>query len=109
MNSRVAILITLLFMIFGGFPLEAGIELRRDVWSGAEQEASATNDPDVSLRYNPSRGIRWRDVRSKFPFRSRHALGSELERFCSAAFIKENSFPLASQHEIYTLHSVYRL
>jgi hypothetical protein len=103
----IAVLVSILFLLASGLTPQAGVEARPDFRSAAEQEASAENDPEASLRLRSSRATRWRAAHNLFPARSARA---EAGYFGYPAALKDLSFPLKIfPPDLYALKQAYRL
>jgi hypothetical protein len=105
MRTKIAVFLSLLFLV-SGVLLEEAVEVRADLDFGAEEDAAPVQDPDISLRFDPSGGFRSRRLRIKL-LRGFHA---RLKNFLSASKIKEPSlFVQLPQLEIYKLQHAYRI
>jgi hypothetical protein len=110
MRTTIVILIALFVLVSSGLARQEGIEVRPEIASGTEQEASAGNIPDVSLWSKQSRAICWREVRSRFLVQLRHGDSAGPNRSLSTGGMEKFSFALpVSKKNLSSLQEIYRL
>jgi hypothetical protein len=110
MKAKIAVVLSLLFLVPGGLMPGGVLESRPDPRTATEKEAYESNESEILFRSKSSPNSRRRAARLRFSSDSRRGADAGRSVFFSADRIRELSFPRKLfQEDLYALLRIFRL